>query len=187
MTSQFTVELVEPSCLMSQLEEIGGVVHRSFLEPPWNFTWSFEPSDDPDSGLGFVTMLASHGADFFVARDSDGRIVGVGAGIAFDQSMLEHFKVNGAECGDYYCATVAVDGASRKNGLFKKLVDARIQNARNRGISKVYVRTRVDAQTVIDYYTRLGFTEVTRYMVEQGGTRSERVVMVMDLDSALTS
>ena len=185
--SQFAVELVEPSCLMPKLGEIGGVVHRSFLEPPWNFTWKLEPSDDPDSGLGFVTMLAQHGADFFVARDSDGRIVGVGAGIAFDESMLEHFSVNGAQSGDYYCATVAVDSSARKNGLFRRLVDARIERARERGIPRVYVRTRVDAQTVIDYYMGLGFREVTRYMVDQGGTRSERVVMVMDLDPAPTS
>lgn len=183
MTSQYSVERMVRPCEMPGLEEIGGIVHRSFLEPPWNFTWSFGPIDNPDSGLGFVAMLARNGADFFVARGCDGNIVGVGAGIAFNEAMLKHFDVSGAQAGDYYCATVAVAAEARKNGLFKQLVDARIRHARENGAARVFVRTRVDAQTVIDYYTRIGFSEVTRYMVTQGGTVSERVVMVKELSS----
>ncbi len=139
----------------------------------------------------FFELAYSEGARFVAARDESGQLVGMGVVIQLSPGALEHFGLGqfGAQVGEWYMATVAVApelhheelaGLGWKT-LFAALVEARLAIVRREGGRKVWVRTRVDVETVRSHYRDIGFHEVATYRVVQSGTESMRVVMTRDL------
>ena len=99
--------------------------------------------------------VAEHLSDFFVARDSTGRLVGCAA--------VETYGAIGL------LRSVAVSGELRGAGLGSRLVESVLDDARHSGVGEVVLLTT----TARDFFARrFGFKETTRELYTAPLTQS---------------
>lgn len=119
-------------------------------------------SNPPPSKEQVDDLLASPAITQFVARDDDGRIVGV--------STLATFRIpTGLRA---WIEDVITDEAARGQGLGAALTTAMLDHARSQGATTVDLTSRPSREAANRLYRRLGFepreTNVYRFEVETG-------------------
>ena len=114
-------------------------------------------SSPPPDAAAVAELLASPAVDQFVARDGDGRIVGV--------STLVVFRIpTGMRA---WIEDVVVDEAAQGQGIGRKLTEAMVERARERGCRTVDLTSRPSREAANRLYQKVGFerreTNVYRY------------------------
>ena len=105
-------------------------------------------SNPPPTRDEVETMLASDAITQFVARDDDGRIVGV--------STLAVFPIPTARRA--WIEDVIVDESARGQGVGEALTQAMVERARELGCATVDLTSRPSREVANRLYQRVGFT-----------------------------
>jgi ribosomal protein S18 acetylase RimI-like enzyme len=106
-------------------------------------------SNPPPDQAEVEAMLASDAITQFVARDGDGRIVGV--------STLAVFPIPTARRA--WIEDVIVDEPSNGQGIGRALTEAMIDHARSAGCKTVELTSRPSREAANHLYRKIGFVE----------------------------
>ena len=86
--------------------------------------------------------------------------------------------------GEAEILNLAIDPAHRGRGLGREMLEAALDEARERGAARVWLEVRVSNQAAIALYQRSGFTIVARrrgYYATREGAREDALVMQREL------
>lgn len=129
-------------CTLDHVERYGQIYAEAFSGEPWNDPWEVEDATIHVREL--LEMKQSYGLEYLI----DGKVVGFILG----GSMLFHygrtFEIN----------DLAVDPAFQRRGIAGKLMDACLEELKNRGIAGVHLITSADG-ILPAFYERYGFSK----------------------------
>lgn len=156
---------------------VSEVYARAFSLPPWNEQWTL------DEAWEAVAGKLQLGADLFLAKTKDGRVVGLGLGILLGDGYpgADELARFGLVPGCYYCIDMAVCESMQRRGVGRQLLLARESRARELGAAAVGMRTRPDNVSCIRCYEAQGYTARGTYSAVTGHVESPRVVHVKNL------
>ncbi|MBI5635892.1 GNAT family N-acetyltransferase, partial [Candidatus Micrarchaeota archaeon] len=112
----------------------------------------------------------------FVAKNSDGRIMGLAVGHLLD--AREHpEKIIGLIGGGktYFLREIAIRPQFRRNGVGSMLTQARLEHAQSLGCASVVSYTRQDNLPQIRLFEKKGFEKIAAHRMQQLGRRSNFV------------
>ena len=143
------------------LVEVAGTEHAEALhEALQRLVPQLSRSNPPPSRDAVRSMLAHEAITQFVARDGDGRIVGV--------STLATFPIPTGRRA--WVEDVIVDEALNGRGIGRLLTDAMLTRARELGCTTVDLTSRPSREAANHLYRKVGFTqrETNVYRYELG-------------------
>lgn len=122
--------------VIKHLTELSILHTDAMAEEPWCEVWSndLDGTDPRSNSPAMIRKLLEEGADFFIAKTSEGRIVGFAVGLLLSESYLNSMEWGKANCytprspeaGDYEMNLVVVHKDFRNNGLMSKFAESRM-------------------------------------------------------------
>lgn len=190
LTTDFRIEMLKGRQALPHIPQLADAQVKVFAEPPWNLRWYFGTVEDPKSALGFHTWVANNDSTY-VAAFAESRLAGFAVGLALNPIVIDTLELGqfGAVPGDYYFLVACVLPEFRRKGLYRLLVERRMELAQELCCPTLWVRTHVENHTVTRHYCEdYGFQEVTRYeTIDYGEVVVPRVVLRLALDRPRTS
>ncbi|NQV12570.1 GNAT family N-acetyltransferase [Candidatus Uhrbacteria bacterium] len=145
---------------MSDARAVAYLFVACFAEAPW-----FERFDVSEMEAEFVEMARGHNSVIMVA-DADGQVVGCSAGFPMVEKADVMELIEGGAAQAFYLAELFVNSQYRRQGIARKLVNARGERAVELGYTEAVVRTSEDQTIIRKLYAGLGFQIVATQDVE---------------------